>query len=122
MDAVAQPWSRYGPCSGCCWVLGALAIALVVGIFGPLIALALAVAIVGGTRSSSTTHWLCGAGGRAFRAAFASLPFSIGFKLHLFLDAALLAALLRVGLQADDGTGAGSFWRRPWGCWCCSSC
>lgn len=68
---------------------GALAIALLVGVFGPLIALALAGTIVGGAAILLDTHWgfvaLVGVG---FGLPFASLPFSIGFK-PTFLDVAL---------------------------------
>jgi hypothetical protein len=68
---------------------GALGIALLVGIFGPVIALALAVAIVGGTAILLDTHWgFVALVGVTFGLPFASLPFSIGFK-PTFLDLAL---------------------------------
>lgn len=68
---------------------GALAIALLVGIFGPLVALALAGAIVGGTAILLDTHWgFVALIAVAFGLPFASLPFSIGFK-PTFLDVAL---------------------------------
>ena len=68
---------------------GSLAIALLVGIFGPLLALALAAAIVGGAAILLDTHWgFVALVGVAFGLPFASLPFSIGFK-PTFLDVAL---------------------------------
>jgi hypothetical protein len=70
---------------------GAFAIALLVGIFGPLVALALAGAIVGGTAMLLDTHWgFVALVAVAFGLPFASLPFSIGFK-PTFLDVALAA-------------------------------
>ncbi|MBX2996999.1 MAG: O-antigen ligase family protein [Caldilineaceae bacterium] len=68
---------------------GALMIALLVGVFGPVLALALAVAIVGGVMILLDTHWgFVALVGVAFVIPFASLPFDIGFK-PTFLDAAL---------------------------------
>lgn len=68
---------------------GALGIALLVGVFGPLLALALAAAIVGGTAILLDTHWgFVALLGVAFGLPFASLPFSIGLK-PTFLDVAL---------------------------------
>lgn len=68
---------------------GALLIALLVGVAGPLIALALAVSIVGGGLILLDTHWgFVALVGVAFVLPFASLPFSVGFK-PTFLDAAL---------------------------------
>jgi O-antigen ligase len=68
---------------------GALAIALLVGIFGPILALALAVAIVGGALILLDTHWgFVALVGVAFVIPFASLPFDVGFK-PTFLDIAL---------------------------------
>jgi hypothetical protein len=70
---------------------GALAITLFVGVAGPLIALALAVALVGGALILADTHWgFVALVGVAFGLPFASLPFSIGFK-PTFLDVALMA-------------------------------
>ncbi|MBX3051468.1 MAG: O-antigen ligase family protein [Caldilineaceae bacterium] len=70
---------------------GALAIALLIGVFGPLVALALAAAIVGGTAILLDTHWgFAALVGVAFGLPFASLPFSIGFK-PTFLDVTLAA-------------------------------
>ncbi|HRJ44032.1 MAG: O-antigen ligase family protein [Caldilineaceae bacterium] len=70
---------------------GAATIALLVGIFGPVVALALAAAIVGGTAILLDTHWgFVALTGVAFALPFASLPFSIGFK-PTFLDVALVA-------------------------------
>ena len=78
-------------------VAGALALALLVGIVGPLIALALAVALVGGALILADTHWgFVALAGVAFVLPFASLPVSIGFK-PTFLDVAL-AALVFVWL------------------------
>jgi len=69
--------------------LGAAAIALFIGVLGPMIALALAVAIVGGTLVLVDTHWgFVALVAVVFGLPFASLPFSIGFK-PTFLDVAL---------------------------------
>ena len=71
--------------------LGALAISLFVGIAGPIVALAAAVALVGGALILADTHWgFVALVGVAFGLPFASMPFSIGFK-PTFLDLALLA-------------------------------
>jgi hypothetical protein len=73
--------------------VGALIIALFVGVAGPLIALAAAVALVGGAMILADTHWgFVALVGVAFVLPFASLPFSIGFK-PTFLDVALLALI-----------------------------
>lgn len=68
---------------------GAAAIALFIGVAGPLLALAAAAAIIGGVLILNDTHWgfvaLCGV---VFLIPFASLPFSIGFK-PTFLDLSL---------------------------------
>ncbi len=70
-------------------VLAALAIALLIGVAGPLIALALAVAVVGGALILLDTRWgYVALIGVAFGLPFATLPFSIGFKPS-FLDLAL---------------------------------
>lgn len=83
-----QPWVRR-TAIGLLLAAGSLAIALLVGIFGPLLALALAVAIVGGALILLDTHWgFVALVGVAFVLPFASLPFDIGFK-PTFLDAAL---------------------------------
>jgi hypothetical protein len=99
---------------------GALAIALFVGVAGPLIALALAVALVGGTLILADTHWgFVALAGVAFGLPFASLPFSIGFK-PTFLDVALLALVFvwvfklaigqeRVFLASPLGAGVALF-------------
>ncbi len=72
-------------------VVGALAIALMIGIVGPTLALAAAVALVGGALILADTHWgYVALAGIAFVLPFASLPFSIGFK-PTFLDIALAA-------------------------------
>lgn len=71
--------------------IGAAVITLIVGIAGPLVALALAVALVGGAMILADTHWgFVALVGVAFALPFASLPFSIGFK-PTFLDLALAA-------------------------------
>ena len=68
---------------------GALAIALLIGVVGPLFALALAVVIVGGTLILMDTHWgYVALVGVVYILPFASLPFRLGFK-PTFLDAAL---------------------------------
>lgn len=88
-------------------LVGALTIALFVGAAGPLLALAAAAALIGGTLILKDTHWgfvaLCAV---VFLLPFASLPFSIGFK-PTFLDLALGALFfvwlfkLVIGLQED---------------------
>ena len=68
---------------------GTLAIALLIGVVGPLFALALAVVIVGGTLILMDTHWgYVALVGVVYILPFASLPFRLGFK-PTFLDAAL---------------------------------
>jgi len=68
---------------------GALAIGLFIGIFGPLIALALAFALIGGMLMLMDTHWgFVALAGVLYGLPFASLPFSIGFK-PTFLDVAM---------------------------------
>jgi hypothetical protein len=70
-------------------VLGAVAIALLIGVAGPLLALVAALALVGGALILADTHWgFVGLAGVVFVLPFASLPFSIGFK-PTFLDVAL---------------------------------
>jgi O-antigen ligase len=72
---------------------GTVAITLLVGVAGPLIALALAVALVGGGLILADTHWgFVALVGVAFVLPFAGLPFSIGFK-PTFLDVALGALI-----------------------------
>ena len=69
--------------------IGALVIALFIGIVGPLLALAAAVAVVGLALILDDTHWgFVALAGVIFVLPFASLPFSIGFK-PTFLDMAL---------------------------------
>lgn len=71
--------------------VGVLAISLFVGVVGPIVSLAAAVALVGGAMILADTHWgFVALVGVAFGLPFASLPFSIGFK-PTFLDVALLA-------------------------------
>lgn len=83
-----NPWSRRSAI-GIILLAGSLAIALFIGILGPLIALALAVALVSGTLMLLDTHWgFVALAGVLFGLPFASLPFSIGFK-PTFLDLAL---------------------------------
>ncbi len=70
-------------------VAGAGIIALFIGVLGPVIALAMAVAIIGGAMVLVDTHWgFVALVGVVFGLPFASLPFSIGFK-PTFLDVAL---------------------------------
>lgn len=67
----------------------ALLIALFIGVFGPLIALALAAAIIGGVLILADTHWgFVALAGVVFGLPFATVPFEIGFK-PTFLDVAL---------------------------------
>lgn len=69
--------------------LGSLLIALIVGIFGPLVALALAAALIAGSLALQDTRWgFVAVLGVSFALPFATLPFSIGFK-PTFLDVAL---------------------------------
>jgi hypothetical protein len=68
---------------------GALAIALLIGVVGPLLALAVGVALVGGALILADTHWgFVALAGVVFGLPFASLPVDIGFK-PTFLDLAL---------------------------------
>jgi hypothetical protein len=70
-------------------VVGALGIALFIGIFGPLIALALAAALIASSLILADTHWgFVALAAVVFGLPFASLPFAIGFK-PTFLDLAL---------------------------------
>lgn len=74
-------------------LLGALLIALFIGIVGPLLALAAAVALVGGALILADTHWgFVALAGITFALPFASLPIDIGFK-PTFLDVALGALI-----------------------------
>ncbi len=83
-----RPWVRQATLAGLL-VTGALAIALFIGVLGPVIALALALAVIGGVLVFLDTHWAFVAlVGVAFVLPFATLPFSIGFKPS-FLDVAL---------------------------------
>ena len=73
--------------------IGAILIALFVGVAGPIIALAAAVALVGGAMILVDTHWgFVALVAVTFGIPFASLPFSVGFK-PTFLDVALLALI-----------------------------
>ena len=78
---------------GALLVAGAGLIALFIGVVGPLLALAAAMALVA-ARADPGRHalGLCGAGGVAFSLPFASLPIDIGFK-PTFLDVALGALI-----------------------------
>lgn len=70
-------------------LLGAMTIALYIGILGPMIGLATAVALIGGTMILLDTHWgFVALVGVLFVLPFATLPFSVGFK-PTFLDLAL---------------------------------
>jgi hypothetical protein len=76
---------------------GALLVALLVGIVGPLLALAAGVALVAGVLILADTHWgFVALAAIAFVFPFGSLPVDIGFK-PTFLDVAL-AALVFVWL------------------------
>ncbi len=69
--------------------IGTLLIALFIGIAGPIIALALAIVIIGGTLILADTHWgFVALAGVVFGLPFATLPVQIGFKPS-FLDLAL---------------------------------
>ena len=99
---------------------GALLIALFIGIVGPLLALAAAIAVVGLALILDDTHWgFVALAGVIFVLPFATLPFSIGFK-PTFLDVALGALFfvwvfkLVTGQQEDFiasplGLGVGLF-------------
>src|SRR5690554_4915650 len=68
---------------------GALTVALLIGVVGPMLALVAGMALVGGALILADTHWgFVALAGVVFGLPFASLPFSIGFK-PTFLDAAL---------------------------------
>ena len=83
-----QPLVRRGAI-GLLLAAGALAIALLIGVVGPLLALTLAAVIVGGTLILMDTHWgFVALVGVVYILPFASLPFRLGFK-PTFLDAAL---------------------------------
>lgn len=73
--------------------IGTIVISLFVGVAGPLLALAAAVALVGGAMILADTHWgFVALVGVVFVLPFASLPFSVGFK-PTFLDVALGALI-----------------------------
>ncbi|MEZ4633378.1 MAG: O-antigen ligase family protein [Caldilineaceae bacterium] len=68
---------------------GATAIALLIGVAGPVLGLALAIAIVGGTMILLDTHWgFVALLAVVFGLPFATLPIDIGFKPSL-LDVGL---------------------------------
>lgn len=86
---------------------GILLITVFVGIVGPLLALAAAVALIGGVLILADTHWgYVALVGVVFGLPFATLPFDLGFK-PTFLDAALGALFfvwffkLIIGLERD---------------------
>ncbi len=82
---------------------GAVSIAFLIGIAGPLLALVLAAAIVGGTLILIDTHWgYVALIGVVFVLPFASLPFRLGFK-PTFLDAALGALVFVWALKLVAG-------------------
>ncbi len=69
--------------------LGASGIALFIGVFGPLLALVAAAALIAGALILTDTHWgFVALAAVTFGLPFATLPFSIGFK-PTFLDIAL---------------------------------
>lgn len=73
---------------------GAAAIALFIGVVGPLLALAAALAVVGTALILLDTHWgFVALAGVVFLLPFATLPVDIGFKPS-FLDLALGGLLL----------------------------
>lgn len=85
---------------------GALFIALLIGITGPLLALVMAAAIVAGTLILMDTHWgYVALVGVVFVLPFASLPFRLGFK-PTFLDAALGALAFVWALKLVAGIPA----------------
>ncbi len=88
---------------------GALLIALLIGIAGPLLSLVLAAALVGGTLILMDTHWgYVALVGVVFVLPFASLPFRLGFK-PTFLDAALGALVFVWALKLVAGGPGLSF-------------
>ena len=101
-----QPWLRQLALA-LLLLTGGLLIALFIGIVGPLLALVMAVAIIGGTLILLDTHWgFVALAAVVYGLPFASLPVSIGFK-PTFLDAALGALFfvwilkLVLGLERD---------------------
>ena len=85
---------------------GAVTITLLIGVAGPLIALVLALAVVGGTLILVDTHWgYVALVGVVFVLPFASLPFRLGFK-PTFLDAALGALVFVWALKLVAGRPA----------------
>lgn len=104
----------YSPSPGIQWLtlailisLGALLVALFIGVVGPTLALVAAFGVVAGAMILADTHWgFVALVGVAFVLPFASLPFSIGFK-PTFLDAALFALVfvwvfkLAIGQESD---------------------
>ena len=69
--------------------IGAILLASFIGVFGPILALAVGVAVIAAAFIIADSHWgFVGLAGVAFVLPFASLPFSIGFK-PTFLDVAL---------------------------------
>lgn len=85
---------------------GAVTITLLIGVAGPLIALVLALAIVGATLILMDTHWgYVALVGVVFVLPFASLPFRLGFK-PTFLDAALGALVFVWALKLVAGRPA----------------
>lgn len=78
-----------GTMLGLLLAVGVVGVTLFIGILGPLIALAVAVALIGGTLILLDTHWgFVALVGVVFVLPFGSLPFRIGFK-PTFLDVAL---------------------------------
>lgn len=74
---------------GAVLLMGAMGIALFIGIAGPILALAFAVALVGGILILLDTHWgFVALAVVAYVIPFASLPVNVGFR-PTFLDAAL---------------------------------
>jgi hypothetical protein len=96
---------------------GLLVITLFIGVAGPLLALAVAAAIIAGVLILNDTHWgfvaLCGV---VFLIPFASLPFSIGFK-PTFLDLALGALFFVWLFKLIIGQQEEFIASRRSGCW-----
>ncbi|MEZ4865298.1 MAG: O-antigen ligase family protein [Caldilineaceae bacterium] len=92
---------------GALLLAGALLIALFIGVVGPLIALAVAIALIGGVLILADTHWgFVALAGVVFVLPFATFPYSIGFKPS-FIDLALGALFfvwifkLVIGLERE---------------------
>lgn len=87
--------------------VGALVLALFIGVVGPLFALAVGFALVGGALIILDSHWgFVALAGVAFVLPFASLPFSIGFKptfLDLALGALFFVWVAKIAIGSERG-------------------